>query len=1726
MKSLTTMCLVLMVAMPVGAGTLSWQTLNLPTSEQLNGVWLNRTATAGIAVGNAGTVLFFDGADWTLQDAGTTQDLFDCWGTEDGQFAVGGRDLLLHWDGQDWNPLIESFGGLAFAPVYMPPQGGHVYYGRPGFADFFGFWNLDTHSGLAVPVDALPLAFCGDQERLTMVLRNGDVVRFDGETLSILHDDPGGMNFNGAWIPEGHPEILYAATENQVFEYRAGTWTDLGLQTADTLLAVGGFSRFELTAVGFDAGNNGVVWTFDGTDWHEETIPSVGGLIDVSVRARPTGARGGGSSSERTVHSVGEQGGAVSATGTFAGTDLRITKSVADPVADSGETLIYTLHVSNVGTKSAQNVLTSQTLIPSDGVDTGPPAILNGDCTVVNNGRTITCSIPELGPGMTERIDITVQVTGSGILESTALLIGAGLPDHHDGNDRVTCPVHVAPATETNSSCNRINSREHGDPVNTANGELVLREPGDDRLELSGELDLGGPFPLFFRRTYGSALGRDGFLPMPLGPNWSHNFNWRLLRNGDRVFVVTGGGMLVSFTRAGESPWTLEVPRSLGYQLVEHQEGMDLGEPNTGRVFRFDASGRLVRIFDLHGGSHTIEYADGDQRPALVFDGLGRTLFFAYNDDGFLARVTDGSRSLSFSYTDGLLTEATDVLGNVTVYDYDTNHAVTGLLTARHEPMSNTPWTQTFDAEGRVATQTDAFGNLHGFAYDGTTTTVTDPLGLTTEYVHDAGGNLLSFSDASGATVSFAYDAFDRRTSLTSARGKVRTFSYHADHRLAEVTDASGHRTAFTYQNLDFLGMTFPRVATITYPDDRVERRTYDDDGNLVERVDPAQNTTTYLYGSRGLVTRRTAPDGTQTNYFYNPNGTLNRVTVPSGANTDFAHDTFRRLSTVTRGNESRAFDYDAKNRRIGMTDESGNSVSRTYDANDRLTGFLDSLGNGAGYEYDGMNRLTGVRDAENQLTSFDYDERGLLRGKTARDGTSIVLGHDDAGNLDRYQDEIGEVWTLDWDGDLRLTAVTDPLGQVTEFGYDDRGHLATRRSPSGALFRVEVDGSGGLGNLVDPLGGTFTWQYDDSGFVSEIHAPGGRRAQFHRDSRNHLIGITDPEGHRWDLPVDGEGRRTGWRDPLGNEATIERDNRNLVSRITLPGGMGSIDYTYTASGLPTGIDHSDGTSLFHVYDATGRPFLGTGYEMAYDTRHDLIGSNGLEIGRDVEERIQSVTYAPGKVVTYTYGDRGLLTGVSDWNGGSITFTHDAAGRRTSAVRSNGTTTTWGFDADGRVTSIDDGALASQTLTRNGLGHVTNIVLDVPQPPQGTVLNEQFGFDAAGQVVAYDYDALGRVLSDGTRSYTWDLAGRLTEFTEGSTVSFTYDAFGMVLGRTEAGNTREFVWNYAMGRPVVGVVREGNADVRYFVHDPAGHLLYSIEADGTQRRFHHYDHAGNTLFLTDDGGLVTDSYSYTPFGRVIARSGLTDNPFTFGGEFGVMEQSESGLYSMRRRFYDAGSRRFLSRDPEPNRFLPDDTNPYQYARNNPLFFADPSGLFPEPVGTSGARMNDTALGIPGEPVTIMIEPTPMLPGPLIQPTDRRPSRPPVLFRQDKDPGENREVRSRGPILIDPLTGDPDISGPREDLLLWTKVQARSGEISQQRRRWLMRELQDSHLERAENANRVTIGDDWRSIYESDGSILPPPGLPELAWPTPMQPPLGHPVGILEGSRLQREDRPN
>jgi RHS repeat-associated protein len=102
-----------------------------------------------------------------------------------------------------------------------------------------------------------------------------------------------------------------------------------------------------------------------------------------------------------------------------------------------------------------------------------------------------------------------------------------------------------------------------------------------------------------------------------------------------------------------------------------------------------------------------------------------------------------------------------------------------------------------------------------------------------------------------------------------------------------------------------------------------------------------------------------------------------------------------------------------------------------------------------------------------------------------------------------------------------------------------------------------------------------------------------------------------------------------------------------------------------------------------------------------------------------------------------------------------------------------------------------------------------------------------------------------------------------------------------------------------------------------------------------------HDVLGSVRQLSDASGNIVQSYTYAPFGELLAAQGTRSSALQYSGE---QKDVDTGLVYLRARWYDSATGRFTTRDPFPGFVaLPQTLHPYVYVNNNPVNLTDPSG---------------------------------------------------------------------------------------------------------------------------------------------------------------------------------------
>ena len=149
------------------------------------------------------------------------------------------------------------------------------------------------------------------------------------------------------------------------------------------------------------------------------------------------------------------------------------------------------------------------------------------------------------------------------------------------------------------------------------------------------------------------------------------------------------------------------------------------------------------------------------------------------------------------------------------------------------------------------------------------------------------------------------------------------------------------------------------------------------------------------------------------------------------------------------------------------------------------------------------------------------------------------------------------------------------------------------------------------------------------------------------------------------------------------------------------------------------------------------------------------------------------------------------------------------------------------------------------------------------------------------------------------------------------------------------------------GTKILSEQRTGtNPHTIYYVYDANGSVV-GMKYNGVQY-WYQKNMQGDVLGIMNANGVEVVSYAYDAWGKVLSVSGSLSstvgavNPFRYRGYY---YDVETGWYYLNARYYDPNVGRFLSPDTilGANGGL-QGYNLFAYCNNNPVMFADPSGM--------------------------------------------------------------------------------------------------------------------------------------------------------------------------------------
>jgi RHS repeat-associated protein len=637
------------------------------------------------------------------------------------------------------------------------------------------------------------------------------------------------------------------------------------------------------------------------------------------------------------------------------------------------------------------------------------------------------------------------------------------------GPYRLPTTITIAAQTSDGVDHDVLTTRNAYDPIVTGDTSgWTLRKP------TKGTTVMGGGTPDIVRIVRYDAQGRVIESRMPANPN-----------GGDAhatlstYYVATGTGNCVNASEAGFLCQTAPA--------AQPTSGPSLITTTT----TYNIWGRPLTLTESNGS--------GSRATTTVYDSAQRECIHSLTTTGV------GDAALPAVYTahdtnTGLVTLTGNISGST-----PTNCPASS-------PTLSTSIQTAYDSDGRVASYTDASGNISTvtytadglaatlsdgkgsvvYTYDGSSehrrlvTTLTDSQagGFTATY--NADGSIASEAYPSGLVATWRYDDVGQGKSLTYVNGSTTWLTFSANYNVrGQILSQSsnGSSQTFSFDNAGRLIQVADTDQTINPVACTTRVYAYDADSNRL-------SLTAYPAGSQGVCSTSTTP--TVTNYSYDQ--------ADRTSNSGYGYDPLGRTTT------------------IAASDAGGTTLTTGYYVNDMVANQVQGAST-TSFGLDPVARITSITTATGTLQNRYSSSCDAPSWIGMQDGSWLRNVHDIAGNLAAIvsSSSSDELQLVDLRGDIVATAPnsanaqgTDAYFESTEFGVPRTSNTtAPRYAWLGGKLRDSGDALAGI-----VLMGVRLYMPTTGRFLQVDPVPGGSANSYDYCSANPLS-CTDLAG-RW----------------------------------------------------------------------------------------------------------------------------------------------------------------------------------------------------------------------------------------------------------------------------------------------------------------------------------------------------------------------------------------------------------------------------------------------------------------------------------------------------------------------------------------------------------------------------------------------------------------------------------
>ena len=508
-------------------------------------------------------------------------------------------------------------------------------------------------------------------------------------------------------------------------------------------------------------------------------------------------------------------------------------------------------------------------------------------------------------------------------------------------------------------------------------------------------------------------------------------------------------------------------------------------------------------------------------------------------------------------------------------------------------------------------------------------------------------------------------------------------------------------------------------------------------------------------------------------------------------------------------------------------------------------------------------------------------------------------------GNIGTYNHATGDLQAkTEYDANDRTTSVTLADGSVTRTAYSIGSHdgepmlQTTVTDALGRHAESYTDAKGRNRETVQHARGediTVKYSYDPVGQVMTVQHPNGKETKYAYDLLGRKLMVNHPDAGETDMTYDAAGNlltklTAELRKSISDKGYIsytydfERLHEvlypeNLFNRVTYTYGKAGDKYN-RAGRLALVEDASGGEAYYYGRQGEVTKTVRTVMASVADIRTYVYGAT-----YDSWNRVQTMTYPDGEVVTYHYNAAGQVESMTSNKQGRQSVIvdrigYDKEGHTVYTKLGNGTETTYTYDKQRERLQVMNLTADGQTVMENRYQYdaVDNIlgITNAANPTSLTKLNRaKLGGRSSH---TYEYDELNRLVhaSGKAKRASYDMVMSFGRMSEPLTKVQKVDS-------TTTAKSYNFAYKYEDSNHPTAPTQIGHD---HYTYDANGNpTLVTNDSTNTTREMY-WDEDNRLMVLSDNG--KTSRYTYNAAGERIMKSyGTMEGVYINGAPQGI-----------------------------------------------------------------------------------------------------------------------------------------------------------------------------------------------------------------------------------------------